>query len=169
MNPTPYVETLQDHLVAVGASGDEQAQRTAALLAASLEPAMRLAVMNVAGEIAVEVTEALGGDPVVEIRLDDGDVRVAVAPLPAEPAPIAAEEEHTMPPDDAGNEPSRITLRLPEKLKTAAERAAAAQSVSLNTWLARAVREALVAERTVPAQTSVAGERAHRIRGWVQG
>ena len=38
---------------------------------------------------------------------------------------------------------ARITLRLPETLKTQAEDAAAREGVSTNTWLARAVAQAV--------------------------
>ena len=43
--------------------------------------------------------------------------------------------------DDA--QAARITLRIPEQLKTRAEAAAAAEGVSLNTWLVRATSRAL--------------------------
>ncbi|GAY09397.1 toxin-antitoxin system HicB family antitoxin [Pseudonocardia sp. N23] len=142
MDVSQYVAQLREDLSSAAAAGDEQTRRTAALLGAAIEPAARLAVMNALSDLAAEVTAALG-DRVVEVRLDGRDVRVVVtgdehAPEPEpEPAP-------SMPPlgGDAGDI-SRITLRLVEQIKGQAEQAAAAQGVSLNSWVAQAVQGAL--------------------------
>ncbi|MGD9989570.1 toxin-antitoxin system HicB family antitoxin [Pseudonocardia sp.] len=143
MDVSQYVAQLREDLSSAAAAGDEQTRRTAALLGAAIEPAARLAVMNALSDLAAEVTASLG-DRVVEVRLDGRDVRVVVTgdddhahePEP-EPAP-------SMPPlgGDAGDI-SRITLRLVEQIKGQAEQAAAAQGVSLNSWVAQAVQGAL--------------------------
>jgi hypothetical protein len=78
MDLTPYTTTLSSGLVNAAAAGDEQVQRTAAVLAAVLEPAARLAIMNALSDLAAEVTAELG-NRVVEVRLDGRDVRVAVS------------------------------------------------------------------------------------------
>jgi HicB family len=181
MDLSQYVQRLREDLASAAAAGDEQTQRTAALLGAAIEPAARLAIMNALSDLAAEVTAALG-DRVVEVRLDGRDVRVAVSGEPAEPEP-----EPTPTPGPGprpGNGPfrgfpgggdpgdiSRITLRLVEQIKSQAEQAAAAQGVSLNTWVAQAVQGAL----------SGGGPRKHRrdgwhddhggrhLRGWVEG
>ncbi|MBL8926933.1 MAG: toxin-antitoxin system HicB family antitoxin, partial [Pseudonocardia sp.] len=77
----------------------------------------------------------------VEVRLDGRDVRVAVGPE------HVAEAPPTPPPPrgpgvDTGDI-SRITLRLVEQIKGQAEQAAAAEGVSLNSWVAQAVQGAL--------------------------
>ena len=77
MDLSTYVTQLREDLASAAAAGDEQTQRTAALLGAAIEPAARLALMNALSDLAAEVTEALG-DRVVEVRLDGRDVRVAV-------------------------------------------------------------------------------------------
>ena len=159
MNLNPYVATLEESLAAAAAAGDDGTRRTAAALTAALEPAVRLALMNALADAALEITDALG-DRTVEIRLEGGEPGVVVSADPAEG------DHHADPLDDAG-EPSRITLRLPESLKSQAELSAAGQGVSLNTWLTRVVQEALRAERgqrTGGRETS-----GHRVRGWVQG
>src|ERR687890_1791458 len=82
-----YVAQLRDDLAAAAAPGDEQTQRTAALLGAAVEPAARLALMNALADLAAEITTALG-DRTVEVRLDGRDIRVAVGPEPVvEPSP----------------------------------------------------------------------------------
>jgi predicted HicB family RNase H-like nuclease len=163
MDLTPYVTGVEDNLLAAAAAGDEGTRRTAAALAAALDPAVRLALMNALAEAAADVTDTLG-DRVVELRLEGGDVRVVVTSPEAgeEPAPHAHAASL-----DAGGEQTRITLRLPEGLKAQAEQAAAAETLSLNTWLTRAVHEALARESRPPARAREG--RGQRVRGWVQG
>ena len=132
-----YVAQLREDLAAAAAPGDEQTRRTAALLGAAAEPAARLAIMNALADLAAEITAALG-DRTVEVRLDGRDVRVAVGPDPV--------ADSTPPPRAPGMDTgdiSRITLRLVEQIKGQAEQAAAAQGVSLNSWVAQAVQGAL--------------------------
>jgi hypothetical protein len=168
MDLTPYVTTLREDLTTAASAGDEQTKRTAAVLAAALEPAARLAIMNALSDLAAEVTAALE-DRVVEVRLDGRDVRVAVtgadtaSDVPPPPPPP--------PPPDSGDI-SRITLRLFEEIKSQAERAAAQQGVSLNAWLSQAVQEALRGGGGDWGRRH--GEewrdrRGRRVRGWVQG
>lgn len=188
MDVTPYVTALREDLVSAAAAGDEQTQRTATLLAAAIEPAARLAVMNALSDLAEEVTEALDGERSVELRLNGRQVRVVVT---EPPGPSAEEQPPPVPPSapsfgpsfgDAGDI-SRITLRLVEEIKGRAEQAANQQGVSLNSWIAQAVQGALYG-----AQARDWGADGHRnrgrgprksrddrrddgrsVRGWVQG
>ncbi|HEY1968866.1 MAG TPA: toxin-antitoxin system HicB family antitoxin [Pseudonocardia sp.] len=183
MDVTPYVAALREDLVAAASAGDEQTQRTAALLAGAIEPAARLAVMNALADLAAEVTEALDGERTVEVRLDGRQVKVVVSdPAPAAPGP--GTERPPPPPFGDAGDISRITLRLMEEIKGRAERAANQQGVSLNAWISQAVQGALRGdqpwsgrgygwERTPGRPRS--GERGRgrdddgRLRGWVQG
>ncbi|MDT7622109.1 MAG: hypothetical protein QOF99_3010 [Pseudonocardiales bacterium] len=140
MDVTPYVTGLREDLMSAASAGDEQTQRTAALLAAAIEPAARLAVMNALADLAAEVTEALDGERVVEVRLDGRQVRVAVSE-PTRPRP--AEEPPPVPPLGDAGDISRITLRLMEQIKNRAEQAANSQGMSLNAWISQAVQGAL--------------------------
>jgi hypothetical protein len=157
MDLTPYVLAVEESLSAAAGAGDDGTRRTAAALAAALGPATRLAIMDALSELALEVGEALG-DRTVELRLEAGQIRVAVSPSRVEdeaPAPTLDADAH--------GEPSRITLRLPEALKSQAEQAAALEGVSLNTWLTRAVQGRLRGDDHRP------GASGNRVRGWVQG
>jgi HicB-like protein involved in pilus formation len=165
MDLGPHVASIEDSLLAAAAAGDDGTRRTAAALSAALEPAVRLAIMNALAETAVDITDALG-DRVVEVRLDGGDVRIVVSPL-TDVDGEAFEEATQL--SDASGVLSRVTLRLPDELKIEAERAAAVHGVSLNTWLARAVREAVRGELTGPRKQQGQHEGTHRLRGWVQG
>jgi HicB family len=168
-----YVAQLRDDLTAAAAPGDEQTQRTAALLGAAVEPAARLALMNALADLAAEITTALG-DRTVEVRLDGRDVRVAVGPDPAaEPTPPPPP-----PPGMDTGDISRITLRLVEQIKGQAEQAASAQGVSLNSWVAQAVQGALSGQGRRRQGRGPWGDATGRsggpddgrhLRGWVEG
>ena len=177
MDLSRYVTQLREDLASAAAAGDEQTQRTAALLGAAIEPAARLALMNALSDLAAEVTAALP-DRVVEVRLNGRDVNVSVSDdgSAAEPEPESAPFEGFGGPGfggfggDAGDI-SRITLRLVEQIKGQAEQAAAAQGVSLNSWVAQAVQGALAGRHGRPGreQHGRRGRDGRRIQGWVQG
>jgi hypothetical protein len=164
MDISQYVTRLREDLASAAAAGDEQTQRTAALLGAAIEPAARLAMMNALADLAAEVTAALG-DRTVDVRLDGRDVRVVVSPdAHATPEPEPQQPFRGFGGADAGDI-SRITLRLVEQIKNQAEQAASSQGVSLNTWVAQAVQGALHGNGPGPRR----GRDTNRIQGWVQG
>jgi hypothetical protein len=146
MDLTPYITSLREDLTATASAGDEQTRRAAALLSGALEPAVRLMLMNALADLAAEVTASLP-DHVVEVRLDGRDVRVAVSGG-ADEAPDRPERPQAPPPPPPpplmdGGDISRMTLRMVEQIKGQAEQAAAAQGVSLNTFISQAVQGAL--------------------------
>jgi hypothetical protein len=126
-----YVQALRDDLARVAAVGDESTARAAELLAVALESSLGRRLQEALGEAALELSGQLdnghievriaGGDPELVLVRDDGAV--------AEPA---ADEAFT----------ARITLRLPESLKTRLEAAATREGVSVNTWLVQILHQA---------------------------
>ena len=175
MDLTPYISRLREDLTAAASAGDEQTRQTAALLGAALEPAARLILMNALSDLAAEVTATLD-DRVVEVRLDGRDVRVAVSSAAGpNPDPGAAPPPPHGPGTgsfaDMGGDISRMTLRLLDQIKGQAERAAAEQGVSLNTWVSQAVQGALRGERWNEAAGQGEQDRRgrSRVHGWVQG
>ena len=176
MDLSQYVQQLREDLASAAAAGDEQTQRTGALLGAAIEPAARLAIMNALSDLAAEVTAALG-DRVVEVRLDGRDVRVAVTrdegaepePEPGPTFPGFGDFRADFRGADTGDI-SRITLRLVEQIKNPAEQAAAAQGVSLNSWVAQAVQGARAGQRKPGRPGDWTRDRGgKRLRGWVEG
>ncbi|WP_158892329.1 toxin-antitoxin system HicB family antitoxin [Amycolatopsis anabasis] len=173
MDLTPYITNLREDLTATASAGDEQTRRAAAVLSAALEPAVRLALMNALADLAAEVTASLP-DHVVEVRLDGRDVRVVVTGTggsAAEEAPRAERTQAPLPPIDGGDI-TRMTLRMVEKIKGQAEQAAAAQGVSLNTFISQAVQGAL--HGTVPGHGSPEKPKQGKqtdsfLHGWVEG
>jgi hypothetical protein len=144
MDLTPYTQSLKQDLLTAASIGDDDVRRAATVLSGAIEPAARLAIMNALSDLAAEVTGALE-DTTVELRLDGRDVRISVTRHEA-PAPVATDAE---PEDwrrsmkDAGGELSRTTVRIFDELKTQAEKAAADQGVSLNTYISRAISDSV--------------------------
>ncbi|SDC31020.1 toxin-antitoxin system HicB family antitoxin [Actinokineospora iranica] len=188
MDLSPYIASLRDDLATTASAGDDTTRRAAAVLAAAIEPSARLAIMNALADLAAEVTAHLP-DHVVEVRLDGRDVRVAVTDTRREPT-----EEHAPPPppppngEGGGGDMSRMTLRLFEELKAKAERAAAAQGVSLNAFVQQAVQGALSGQgkswggvwsaatgsassssSSSSTSSSDSGSGGSRVRGWYEG
>ena len=131
-----YVEALKDDLSAAAAAGDEQVANAAARLVAVLDPALRLRLLDLLGEAARELGDALP-DGRVEVRLAGPDPElVYVEDAPDAAAPVA---------DDAFS--ARITLRLPDGLKAGIEAAAAREGVSANSWIVSALGRAVEPRR----------------------
>ncbi len=187
MDLTPYTQSLRDDLVTAASVGDQDARRAAAMLAGALEPAARLAIMNALSDMAAEVTGALR-DITVELKLDGRDVRVAVTEhVTAEPVSPATpvtdylrkhdsrSEAADSPEDlkravqDAGGELSRTTVRLFNELKAQAERAAAEQGVSLNTYISRAVSDSVRSAVPTKNQRGRGGHAERNVTGYIRG
>ncbi|MBB5872304.1 hypothetical protein F4553_005738 [Allocatelliglobosispora scoriae] len=159
MELSPYLESLQRDLEAAAAPGGEQIIRAAELLAGSLDASARLCLLEALSDAAAEITSKLSNTSVdVRLRGRDADFVVIEAPVTEQsseqPAPAAI-------PD--GAEQTRITLRLPEPLKEAVERAAAAEGVSTNAWLVRAIAGAVR-----PATIHPSSRAGNRITGFAQ-
>jgi predicted HicB family RNase H-like nuclease len=132
MKMTPHIEALRADLAAAASVGDETAMRVAEQLGRALEPALRLRLLDILSETALELNEQLPHGQ-VDLRVAGLDATLTYAEG-AEPAPAP-------PPDD--EQAARITLRLPETLKAKAELAAAAEGISLNTWLVKSTARVL--------------------------
>ncbi|MET9227981.1 toxin-antitoxin system HicB family antitoxin [Lentzea sp. NPDC003310] len=172
MDLSPYIASLREDLATAASAGDENTRRTAAALSAALEPAARLAIMNALSDLAAEVTASLDGQ-VVDVRLSGRDVQVVVTGS-AEPEPEPAPRQEAPPfgTGDATGDISRITLRMINELKSKAEAAAAAQGVSLNSFIQQAVGGAVHGKHKHhgghKGWSGNAGQ-GSRVRGWVQG
>jgi hypothetical protein len=142
MDITPYVDSLRRDLLAAAEAAGEEARATAERLTYALDPAARLALMEAISQAAAEITAELpsGG---VDVRLDGRDLDFVVHAPSAAPAPPVPPVPPTMPgDDDEDGGLARITLRIPESVKTKAEELAAKSGQSLNTWLVNVVRSA---------------------------
>ena len=143
-----YVQALRDDLARVAAVGDESTARAADLLSAALEAAVARRLLEALGEAALELNSQLD-DGRVEVRFAGGDPELVYVPDEA-PAPAETADEAFS---------ARITLRLPESLKSRLDAAAALQGVSVNTWLVQ------VLVRTLEPRPTSGGSR-RRLTGY---
>jgi hypothetical protein len=130
MKMSVHVEGVVTDLAAV-ADGDPAAEPLAERLIRLVEPSVRMRLFDALGDAARELNAQLPSGH-VEVRLDGRDATLTFVDRSG-PAEDRAEDELT----------TRITLRLPERLKGDAESAAAREGLSMNAWLVRAVRGAL--------------------------
>jgi hypothetical protein len=134
-----YVTDLQRQLVEPFANGAEETLAIAQQLAAGLEAATRLVLLDALSAAAGEITRDLA-PTAVDLRLRGREVEFVVA----QSAPETDAGDHPVASvdlDDAST--SRTTLRLPDALKARVDEAAATDGLSVNTWLVRAVAAAL--------------------------
>ena len=134
-----YVNDLQRHLVDAAANGAEETRATAERLAAGLDAATRLVLLDALSAAAGEITRDLAPGS-VDLRLRGREVEFVVSQSTVEAdgddMPAASVDL-----DDAST--SRTTLRLPDALKARVDEAASADGLSVNTWLVRAIAAAL--------------------------
>ena len=141
MDITPYVDSLKRDLLAAAEGAGTEARQLAERLSYAIDPAARLALMEAISQAAAEITAELpsGG---VDVRLDGRDLDFVVHAPSTVPAPPAPPAPPMLGEDDEEGGLARITLRIPESVKTKAEDAAAKSGQSLNTWLVNVVRAA---------------------------
>ncbi|HEX7745306.1 MAG TPA: toxin-antitoxin system HicB family antitoxin [Micromonosporaceae bacterium] len=147
MDLTPFIDGLRRDLAAAAAPGGPDISRAADLLAGSVDASARLSLLDALSQAADEITAQLPGAS-VDVRLRGRDAEFVVtelAPTSTEPPPPA--------PVEAAGDTARITLRMPESLKDAVERAAAAEGISVNAWLVRAVTGAVQGGPPRPSAT----------------
>jgi HicB-like protein involved in pilus formation len=145
MNVAAFVEALQRDLEAVASMGDDAAAEAARRISAALEPSLRLRLMDVLGEAAVELTSQLQNGH-IEVRLAGGDPELVYVEDRSGPMPTA---------DDSLS--ARITLRLPETLKSIIDAAAQDEGVSANTWLLQQISRSANPKRRGPGGRRMSG------------
>ncbi|MBV9465496.1 MAG: toxin-antitoxin system HicB family antitoxin, partial [Solirubrobacterales bacterium] len=123
-----YVQAICEDLARVAAVGDESTARAAELLAGALESSLGRRLQEALAEAALELSSQLEGGS-VEVRIAGGEPELVYVD---DPTPVPADGV-----DEAFS--ARITLRLPESLKSRLDAAASADGVSVNTWLVQAV------------------------------
>jgi predicted HicB family RNase H-like nuclease len=164
MDLTPYVENLRRELAVAAEAGGEDARALAERLTAPLESAIRLTLLDALSAAADEVTRELAPGS-VELRLRSGEPEFAVSAAPAD-EPHAEAAAPPPPPEAEEGATARINLRLPEHLKAGIERAAAAERLSVNAWLVRALAAALAPDDRRTRQRG--GRVGQSFTGWVR-
>ena len=148
-----HIDAIQQDLAATASLGDEATAEAARRLSDALGSTLHLRLLDLLGEAALELSGQLGGTARIEVRLAGRDPElVVVSDESTDAAPLAVGEELS----------GRISLRLPESLKTAVEAAANQEGISTNAWLVRTIAHALHARTTrKPGR--------NRMQGYAQG
>jgi hypothetical protein len=174
MDITRFVEMLRRDLAQAAEAGTDEIRAAAERLAQGLDPAVRLTLMDALSQAASEITNELEGTS-VEVRLKGREPIFVVIGAAKEAAHKRADE--TGDDEDLGFDEddavARITLRLPESLKTRAEEIASKRGQSLNTWLVNAARAAATINVNIntgmgpgaPGRNRLSNK---RIQGWVR-
>jgi predicted transcriptional regulator len=134
-----YVSDLQRQLADVAANGTEDTRAVAERLAAGLDAATRLVLLDALSAAVGDITRDLAPGS-VDMRLRGREVEFVVTQPNTEPDA----DDHpadTVELNDAST--SRTTLRLPDALKARVDEAATADGLSVNTWLVRAIAAAV--------------------------
>lgn len=165
MDLTKYTDELQHQLTIAASAGGEEALALAERLSAPLDASVRLVLLEALSEAASEITAELAPGS-VDVRLQgrNPEFIVTTAPTTVQDAPPDAYPPHAPATEDGAT--SRTTLRLPDHLKTQVESAAAAEGISVNAWLVRAVGSAL-ARPTAPQYGDAGTSTTGRVTGWV--
>lgn len=195
MKLEPFVTQLRQDLATATDSASPEVAEAAARLVRSLEPALRLVLLEAVGSAVAELNGALaeradtlGALVTADLRLRGRDPEVVLdvtglgAPEPEAGrhvnADSAVDAGQPFEVDDDGNV-TRVTLRLPEGLKSMIDSAAGVAGTSLNSYVARTLADALRGGLTGPqgpfgppppsppgAPTS--RRSGSKVRGWVR-
>ena len=163
MELSPYVEGLRRELGSLTRFASDDVIEVAGKLADALDASVRLTLLEALSAAAAEITTRLD-DAVIDVRLTAGEPEFVItnvpqhAHQPPEPAADASAE-------DTGS--ARVTLRLSEALKARVEAQAAADGLSVNSWLAHAAIRALEGSGTGRNQRSRSGI-GQRITGYAR-
>ena len=145
MNVAAFVEALQRDIEGVAGIGDAEVAEAARKIAAALEPSLRLRLMELLGEAALELTGQLPNGR-VEVRMAGGD-----------PELVFVEEQGAPMPSHEDALSARVTLRLPETLKAIVDAAAQDAGVSANTWLLQQISKGANPQRRGPGSRRMTG------------
>jgi hypothetical protein len=175
MDTTRYVEELKAQLLATAELGGDDARSLADRLVPHLDGMVRLILLDALSAAADEITTELAPGS-VSVRLRGREPEFDVVPPPTTMTSddvIRPGDTTPTPPreparDDEDGEIARITLRLPEQLKTQVEQAAATDRLSVNAWLVRAVADALEPRRPDPRSTTASPIAGQRLTGWAR-
>jgi hypothetical protein len=133
MQTAQFIEGLQEDLRELAQIGGEELVHAAQRLEGAVKQSATLRLIDALTSVALELSSQLPNGH-IDVRLSGQD-----------PELVYVEEEGSESPAPSGDDglSSRITLRLPDALKAAVERAAEAEGVSVNTWLVRALQRAV--------------------------
>jgi hypothetical protein len=157
MDLSPYIESVRAGVVSASSLADEPTQHVAARLGTAIESSTRLALIRALSDAAGTISAELAPSS-VEVRMvgSEPEFVVSIQTADAEPTLLMPESEQAgedaAATSDVEDEPvARISLRLPQSVKTRVDEIASAEGISTNAWLIRAVMDALSERSSAPA------------------
>ena len=166
MELQPLIDDVREQLLTAAENSGEKSREAAERMTATIDSALRLALLEAVSGAAAEITVDLAPGS-AEVRLRGRDPEFAVT-LPSDQAP--PQEPIAVPApavvgdtDDTGT--ARITLRLSESLKTRVEDAAGREGLSVNAWLVRVLTAATDTTATHAPPPATSGQ---SFTGWVR-
>ena len=133
MDLTRHVSAVQADLAVSAALGGEEIAEAGRRLADAAASSLQLRLLDLLSEASLELNAQLA-DGHVELRLAGRDPELVYVAQGAPELPAA---------DAPAEYDARITLRLPEFIKVAAESAADVEGISTNAWIVRALKREL--------------------------
>lgn len=171
MDLTPYVESLRRDLMATAEVAGDDAKVVAERLLTALDSSVRLVLIDALGAAAEQVTAELApGSVELRLRGREPEFVVSTATMPDPPAPPPPPSPPPFDGDDGAT--ARISLRLPDGLKVRIEEAANTIGFSVNSWLVKALNEA-VAQVSYETHQNIREHRrdvrpGRNLSGWVR-
>jgi hypothetical protein len=152
METAQFIDGLQSDLRELAQLGGDELVQAAQRMEGAVRQSATLRLIDALTQVALEVSSQLPNGH-LDVRLAGQDPElVYVEEEGEEPQAQTAEDGLT----------ARITLRLPDSLKVALEKAAEAEGVSVNTWLVRTL------QRSVSGGGGRAVRSGKRITGYAQ-
>jgi hypothetical protein len=164
MELSPYVEGLRREIGSLTRFATEDVVQVVDRLGEVIDSSVRLMLLDVLSSAAAEITTRLD-DAVIDVRLSAGEPDFVITAVPAAHDTEPAGPGQDSVSDDAGT--ARVTLRLSEALKTRVEAQAAADGLSVNSWLAHAAIRALEDSGSARGQRARSGI-GQRITGYAR-
>ena len=152
MDLSPYVESVRTGVANASSLADEHTQQVAARLGGAIESSTRLALIQALSDAAATISADLAPSS-VELRMSGQEPEFAVIVHGTDQQPTLLLPDAGPENDPAGDEPdaeiddepvARVTLRLPQSVKSKVDDRATAEGISTNAWLIRVVMDALV-------------------------
>jgi hypothetical protein len=125
MKMSKFIEGLSQDLKALGTLGGAELEAAVSRLIPALEPVLRTRLQEALTSLAQELKDQIPGGR-IEVRITGEDVEFLY--MQGESTPRETPTELN----------ARITLRLPDDLKSRIEQAATSEGISLNSWLLKA-------------------------------
>ena len=171
MDLSPYVESLRRELIASADVAGDDARAVAERLLVALDSSIRLTLIDLLGDVADVITSEIApGSVELRLRGREPEFVVSAALPPEPPAPPLPQGPPAPPLFEGDDTTARISLRLPDGLKSRIEEAANEIGFSVNSWLVRALNDAVtdINQRTTTREHRRDIRPGRNLSGWVR-